>query len=381
MEYRVLGRTGLRVSEIGMGCEGFVDKPYEEVLALVDAMEAGGINIVDLYTPDPSVRSHLGRALRGRREKFVLQAHLCTIWKDGQYKRTRAMEEVRAGFTDQLERLETDHVEIGMIHYADTMADWEKILTGGVMDYAKELKAAGVIRHIGLSSHSAEVSLAAVEAGLIDVLMFSVNPCYDLLPGDRDIEALGAVESYQAPLLNMDPQRQALYETCQRLGVGITVMKAFGGGDLLSDLGPAGMALTVDQCLHYALTRPAVASVLAGAKTGEELARSLAYETASPEERDYAAALAALPKISWKGHCMYCGHCAPCPQGIDVAAVTKFLNLCRAQGSIPETVREHYAALAHKAGECIACGACEKRCPFAVPAVENMKAAAGLFGC
>ena len=268
-----------------------------------------------------------------------------------------------------------------MIHYADTRADWEKILTGGVMDYAKELKAAGVIRHIGLSSHSAEVSLAAVEARLIDVLMFSVNPCYDLLPGDRDIEALGAVESYQAPLLNMDPQRQALYETCQRLGVGITVMKAFGGGDLLSDLGPAGMALTVDQCLHYALTRPAVASVLAGAKTGEELARSLAYETASPEERDYAAALAALPKISWKGHCMYCGHCAPCPQGIDVAAVTKFLNLCRAQGSIPETVREHYAALAHKAGECIACGACEKRCPFAVPAVENMKAAAGLFGC
>ncbi len=381
MEYRVLGRTGLRVSEIGMGCEGFVDKPYEEVLALVDAMEAGGINIVDLYTPDPSVRSHLGRALRGRREKFILQAHLCTIWKDGQYKRTRAMEEVRAGFTDQLERLETDHVEIGMIHYADTRADWEKILTGGVMDYAKELKAAGVIRHIGLSSHSAEVSLAAVEARLIDVLMFSVNPCYDLLPGDRDIEALGAVESYQAPLLNMDPQRQALYETCQRLGVGITVMKAFGGGDLLSDLGPAGMALTVDQCLHYALTRPAVASVLAGAKTGEELARSLAYETASPEERDYAAALAALPKISWKGHCMYCGHCAPCPQGIDVAAVTKFLNLCRAQGSIPETVREHYAALAHKAGECIACGACEKRCPFAVPAVENMKAAAGLFGC
>ena len=91
MEYRVLGRTGLRVSEIGMGCEGFVDKPYEEVLALVDAMEAGGINIVDLYTPDPSVRSHLGRALRGRREKFILQAHLCTIWKDGQYKRTRAM--------------------------------------------------------------------------------------------------------------------------------------------------------------------------------------------------------------------------------------------------------------------------------------------------
>ena len=77
---------------------------------------------------------------------------------------------------------------------------------------------------------------------------------------------------------------------------------------------------------------------------------------------------------------MYCGHCAPCPKGIDVASVTKFLNLCRAQGEIPETVREHYAALPHKAGECIQCGACEGRCPFQVPAVENMAQAARLFG-
>ena len=380
MEYRILGRTGLSVSEIGMGCEGFVDKSDAEVLAFVDAMEAGGVNIIDLYTPNPQVRSALGKALRGRRDKFVLQAHICTVWKDGQYKRTRKMEEVREGFEDQLRRLETDHAEIGMIHYVDSLEDWERVMTGGVMDYAKELKAAGTIGAIGLSSHNAEVSLAAVNTGLIDVLMFSVNPCYDLLPGDQDIEALGAAESYDRPLTNMDPQRQALYETCQRLGVGITVMKAFGGGDLLNELGPAGRALTVPQCIHYALSRPAVASVLAGARTLEELAQALAYETASPEERDYAAALAALPKISWSGHCMYCGHCAPCPQGIDVASVTKFLNLCRAQGTVPETVREHYAALPHKAGECIACGACEKRCPFDVPAAENMRRAAELFG-
>ena len=84
MVYRTLGRTGIQVSEIGMGCEGFVDKSYEEVLALVDKMEALGINCVDLYTSNPEVRSNLGRALRGRREKFVLQAHLCSVWKNGQ---------------------------------------------------------------------------------------------------------------------------------------------------------------------------------------------------------------------------------------------------------------------------------------------------------
>ena len=115
-------------------------------------------------------------------------------------------------------------------------------------------------------------------------------------------------------------------------------------------------------------------------KVLEELKTSIAYEQATDEERDYAAAFAALPKISWVGHCMYCGHCAPCPVGIDVAGVTKFLNLARAQGELPETVREHYAVLPHHGGECISCGVCEKRCPFGVPVMENMRRAAEVFG-
>lgn len=381
MVYRELGRTGLKVSEIGMGCEGFVGKSFEEVKEFVDVMEAGGVNLIDLYTPNPEMRSNLGKAMAGRRERFVLQAHLCTIWKNGQYKRTREISEVREGFEDQLKRLRTDHLEIGMIHYVDSLADWELVKSGEVMAYAKELKEKGIIRAIGMSSHNPEAALAAVNSGLVDVLMFSVNPCYDLQPGNEDLELLWADESYEKPLVNMDPKRQELYEVCQRLGVGITVMKAFGGGDLLSEeLSPAGKALTLYQCLHYALTRPAVASVMAGARTAEELKRSMAYEEASESEKDYASAFAAFPKIRWQGHCMYCGHCAPCPKGIDVANVTKFLNLTVAQGEVPETVREHYAALSHTASECIACGVCETRCPFSVPVRENMKKAAGVFG-
>ena len=381
MEYRELGRTGLKVSEIGMGCEGFVGKPYEEVRELVDAMEAGGVNCIDLYTPNPEFRSSLGRALRGRRDKFVLQAHLCTIWKDGQYQRTRVLEEVREGFADQLRRLGTTHVEIGMIHYVDSLADWEAVRANGVMAYAQELRDLGVIGHIGLSSHNPEVALAAVESGLIEVLMFSVNPCYDLQPASEDVEQLWNDDNYARPLVNMDPQRQKLYETCQRLGVGITVMKAFGGGDLLhAELSPAGKAMTLYQCLHYALTRPGVASVLSGARNLEELRAGIAYEEAPAEERDYAAAFADMPRISWVGHCMYCGHCAPCPVGIDVAAVTKFLNLAQAQGEVPETVREHYAVLPQHGGACVSCGACETRCPFGVPVMENMRRAAEVFG-
>lgn len=268
-----------------------------------------------------------------------------------------------------------------MIHYVDSIKDWEEIVQGPVLAYARELKEKGIIRHIGLSSHNPQVALEAVKSGDIEVLMFSVNPCYDLQPASEDVEELWAEKNYQGHLVNMDPQRQELYEVCQRLGVGVTVMKAFGGGDLLNEtLSPAGKALTVFQCLHYALTRPAVATVLSGARSVEQLQASAAYEEASEEEKDYAAAFASFPKISWEGHCMYCSHCAPCPKKIDVASVTKFLNLARAQGEIPETVREHYEVLPHHAGECIECGACETRCPFGVPIMENMRQAREIFG-
>lgn len=381
MKYRELGNTGLKVSEIGMGCEGFGENNCQMAQILFDAAEEYGINYFDLYTSNPEVRASVGKALSGRREKFIIQSHICSIWKNGQYKRTRDIEEVREGFQEMLSLLQTDYINVGMIHYVDSMKDWEAIAEGPVLQYALELKKEGRIRHIGLSSHNPQVALKAVKSGYIEVLMFSVNPCYDLQPASEDVEELWKEENYREPLVNMDPERQELYETCQRLGVGITVMKAFGGGDLLDEtLSSAGKALTTNQCLHYALTRPAVSTVLAGAHTVEQLKTSIAYEEASEEEKDYALAFASFPNISWKGHCMYCSHCAPCPKQIDVASVTKFLNLAKAQGTVPETVREHYALLTHHAGECIQCQACETRCPFGVSIVENMKAAKDIFG-
>ena len=381
MEYRELGRTGIKVSVIALGCEGFVANEGVLTEQLLNAEEQGGINCIDLYAPQPEMRSRLGKWLRGRRGKFVLQAHLCTVWQEGQYKRTREIGEVKASFEDLLTRLATDYIDIGMIHYVDSLEDWEAVAGGPVMAYAREMQAQGKIRYIGLSSHNPAAAMQAVQSGLIDVLMFSVNPCYDLQPANEDCYALWDGKNYDRQLVNMDPEREALYETCSRLGVAITVMKAFGGGDLLDEeLSPAGKALTVNQCLHYALTRPGVAAVMSGAHTVDELEKCLEYITAADVEKDYAAAFAALPKISWEGHCMYCGHCAPCPQGIDVAAVTKFLNLTKAQNSVPETVREHYAALRHHAGECVKCGACEKRCPFKVTVIQNMQEAVKVFG-
>lgn len=379
MRYRELGKTGLMVSEIGLGCEGFLNRDDAFTSEMFALAAENGINCMDLYSPNPDMHRRVGKAIHAYREKFVLQAHLCTIWQDDQYKATRNIGEVKTAFELMLKNLNTPYVDIGMLHYVDSMDTWYQITEGDIMQYALELKEQGKIRHIGISSHNPIVALEAVNSGLVEVLMFSINPCYDLLPGDEDIEKLWAESSYEKPLLNFDPQREALYEACQRLGVGITVMKVFGGGDLLSDYSPAGKAMTPLQCIHYALTRPGVSSVFSGARSVEELKASIQYESASEEEKDYASVFATFTKISWKGHCMYCGHCAPCPKNIDVASVTKFLNLTKAQGSVPETVREHYAALKADASDCIECGACEKRCPFDVPVIENMREAKEVF--
>lgn len=380
MVYRELGATGLRVSEIGLGCEGFLGKEDAFTDSLLTYALEQGVNCMDLYSPNPKLHQQIGKGIRSRRSEFILQAHLCTIWENEQYRATRKLAEVKRSFEKMLDNLGTDYIDIGMIHYVDSTETWKQIVDNGIMEYALDLKQKGIIRHIGVSSHNPIAALEAIRSGHIEVLMFSVNPCYDLLPGNENCESLWAPESYEKALFNLEPMREELYETCQRMGIGITVMKAFGGGDLLSEFSPAGKALTVPQCIHYALTRPAVATVMSGAHSMEELQASIAYETASEQEQDYASVFATFPKISWQGHCMYCGHCAPCPKGIDIAAVTKFLNLAKAQGEVPETIREHYRTLKKHANDCIACGTCETRCPFGVSVIENMKEAVRLLG-
>lgn len=381
MEYRTLGNTGLSVSVIALGCEGFIGKSEEQVGQEMDFAINKGINFIDMYSSNPDLRSHIGKALAGRREQFVVQGHLCTTWENGQYLRTRDVEKTIVSFKDQLLRLQTDYLDIGMIHYVDGEEDFREVFNGPIIQLALQLKKEGKIRHIGLSSHNPTVAIRAVESGLIDVLMFSINPCYDLQPPTENVDDLWADENYARTLQNIDPQREKLYELCERTGVGIDVMKAYGGGDLLSELNsPFGKALTPVQCIEYALTRPGVAAVMVGCRNCDEIQAALDWCQAGKEEKDYAAVMTGMEKFSWQGHCMYCGHCAPCSVGIDIASVNKYYNLTTAQGEIPETVREHYKVLPHHASECIQCGQCEQNCPFGVSIIVQMEKAAERFG-
>ena len=379
MRYRELGNTGLQVSEIGLGAEWLERHTEEEVKAVIQRCESYGINILDCWMSNPEVRTKIGNAICGHREKWVIQGHFGSTWQEGQYVRTRDLPKVKEAFQDLLTRLQTDYIDLGMIHFVDSEAEFRQVMEGEFLAYVKEQREKGVIRHIGMSTHNPQVAKLAALSGEIEMLLFSVNPAFDLLPPSEDLNDY-FVESYGEGLAGIDPLREELYKLCEQRGVGITVMKGYAGGRLFdARTSPFGVALTPVQCLHYALTRPAVASVLVGYDTPAHVDAAVAYEAATEEERDYASVLAKAPRHAYSGQCTYCGHCAPCPAGIDIAMVNKLCDLAAMQPEVPASVKAHYQALPATAADCIACGGCESRCPFGVPVIAKMEQARKLF--
>lgn len=380
MRYRELGKTGLSVSEIGLGGEWLERHNAKEVRAVIDRCEELGINILDCWMSEPEVRSKIGAAIAGKRERWIIQGHLGSTWQNGQYVRTRNLEQVRIAFQDLLDRMGTDYIDLGMIHFVDEKAEFKRVMEGEFIDYVKGLKEKGIIRHIGMSTHNPEVARMAAQSGIIEMILFSVNPAFDLLPATEDLNDYFK-ETYEEQLGGIAPEREELYRICEQEGIGITVMKGYAGGRLFrAETSPFGTALTPVQCLHYALTRPAVASVMAGFDTPAHVDAAAAYETATEEEKDYASVLANAPHHAYSGQCTYCGHCAPCPSRIDIAMVNKLYDLAVMQDEIPATVKAHYGQLSAAAGDCVRCGGCETRCPFGVRIIDRMEKAAALFG-
>ena len=381
MQYRPLGKTGLMVSEIGFGGEWLERHEKSESVALMKYAHKLGVNIVDCWMPDPKSRDIIGEAIAEDRAGWMVQGHIGSTCQNGQYTRTRDAAQCRIAFEDLLARLKTDYIDLGMIHYVDQESDWELVShPGPYLDYVMELKRQGKIRHIGLSTHNPVIAQKAAESGLVEMMLFSVNPAFDLMPPTEDIDDYFA-DQYAEGLGGVDPVRLEMYKVCEQRGVGLTCMKPYAGGRLFDEKrSPFGVALTPVQCIHYALTKPGVASVLCGYDTVEQIDAAAAYETATQEEKDYASVLAGAPKHAYKGGCTYCGHCKPCPAEIDIAMVNKLYDLAVMQPEVPASVRQHYFALGHRADECLGCRQCESRCPFGVPVSRRMDEAAALFG-
>lgn len=379
MNYRILGKTNLSVSEIGFGGEWLERHPEEHSIELIHYAGEKGINIIDCWMADPKSRDIIGKAIHENREKWIIQGHIGSTWQDGQYKRTRDMQYVKPAFEDLLERLQTDYVDLGMIHYVDALEDWNSLQTNGFLDYVKSLKKSGKIHHIGLSTHNPAIGKKAAESGFVEMILFSINPAFDMLPANEDINAMFA-DTFEESLSGTDPERADFYRSCVVYNVGLTVMKPFAGGRLFNEkASPFGVALSPVQLIHYALTRPAVGSVMCGYDEKWQIDAAVAYESADEKDKDYATVLAKAPLHSCKGQCTYCGHCKPCPANLDIAMISKYYDLAVMQDKVPQTIKEHYLSLPHTASECLHCGACESCCPFEVKVSERMQKAAELF--
>lgn len=363
MEYRNLPESDCMVSTIGIGTGSLRESGQREIEKIVDSGIKHGINLIDTVMSDTVAAKPIARALEGRREEMIMQIHLGAVYPDGTYSRTRSFSKLKRGFECELEKYGTGYADIGIIHYVDEVSDFEEIISGGIFDYALRLKDEGTIRNLGFSSHSPEVSRLFIETGEIDVFMFSLNPAYDLEPSPDGGLALAK-------------ERSDLYRECERRGVGITVMKQYCGGQLLNEkTSPLYRRMTIPQCIRYALDRPAVLSCLPGIRSMKDLEDALGYYSASGEECDYSF-IGGLPHRDVHGICIYCGHCQPCPAGIDIASVNKYLDLAK---SGDDLAGDHYMKLDKNAEDCTGCGACEERCPFQVEIRCRMKEARGIF--
>ncbi len=348
MEYRQLPHGKEMISVIGMGTSSIGEANEQEIIDTVHLAIKSGINYFDLASGHACTFKAFGKAIKGKREKVYLQIHFGANYETGEYGWTTNLDKIKQSVAWQLKMLQTDYIDFGFIHCIDEQADLDKIKQAGVLDYILSLKKQGIIKHIGLSSHTPQLVHQVLDLNILDMLMFSINPAYDYRHGTY---AIG----------NTD-ERLELYRRCQKEGVAISVMKAFSGGQLLDPKkSPFPQALTETQCIQYALDKPAVVTVLPGIRNQQDLKRILKYTTASTQEKDYSI----LGTFKATNH-----------QGLDISLINKYYDLALLGD---ELAKDHYHHLEKKASDCIDCHHCDQRCPFHVHQSQRMKEIANYF--
>ena len=363
MEYRIHPKTGARVSVIGIGTGPIHEATEREAAAALSYAYEQGVNYLDFATAGAGTFPYVGAVLGPVRKDLFYQVHFGANYESGEYGWTTDLDTIKRQVDWQLKELRTDYIDFGMIHCLDEARDWKQYQKNGVLDYLLELKRAGVVRHIGLSSHTPELAQMVLDTGLAEQLMFSINPAYDYQQGEY---AIGSAS-----------ERMDLYRRCEAEGIGISVMKPFSAGQLLDGrTSPFGRALTKVQCIQYALDKPGVLTVLPGIRGLQDMKEALSWLDASPEERDYSVLGTFTPK-DVTGTCVYCNHCAPCPAGLNIGLINKYYDLAKIGDAM---AADHYAKLEKHASDCVGCGHCDRRCPFHVAQSNRMKTIAEYFG-
>ena len=328
---RQLGNTGLMISEVGFGGIPIQRTKEDAIPALFDALRREGINFIDTARGYTVSEEYIGRALAGRRDKFVLATK----------SMARTAEAMAKDIEISLRNLQTDHIDLYQIHNPG-MADLEKVLApGGAMEALIAAKEAGKIGHIGLTCHLTQVFERALEIPQVETIMFPYNP--------------------------VETQGEALIAKCREKGIGFIAMKPLAGGAIEN----ASLAM------RFILQNEGVSVVIPGMYCPEEVEMN-ARAVGKLTDADYAE-IEKLRQTLGTQFCRRCNYCAPCTAGINIPGVFLFEGYLE-RYNLESWAKDRYNAMAKTASDCIGCGVCEGRCPYNLPIREMMKKAAAAFG-
>jgi len=359
-----MDKLGVKPSMLGFGCmrfpqkeDGSIDEVESEKM-LDKAIEAG-VTYIDTAYPYHNGESEpfVGRVLKKyKRDSFYLATKL-PIWK------VETIEDVKATFEEQLNRLQVDYVDFYLLH-ALSKERWEKILKLGVLDFCKEMKEQGKLKYIGFSFHdSYEVFEEILTSWDWDFCQIQYN--------------------------YMDTRHQAGdrgYALAEKLGVPMVIMEPIKGGSLAvlpEDI--AAMYKEADKeasvsswALRWVGTHSNVKVILSGMSTYSQVLDNLkTFETFKPlnqEEQALVEKVAATIRSRVKNGCTGCRYCMPCPFGIDIPKNFAIWNQEAMYGNPAAAKRKYERELAEsaRADQCRKCGACEKECPQAISIREDL---------
>ena len=334
MEYRVLGKTGLKISRLGFGGIPIQRIDAEGTRVLVHQMLEAGINYIDTARGYTVSEEFLGYALEGIRDKFVIATK----------SMSRTKEAMAADIEISLKNLRTDYIDLYQIHNA-TPEQLEQVMApGGALEALQEAKAAGKIGHIGLTSHSLDTFKMALEQDWVETFMFPYNI--------------------------VETQAEKLIAECAKRNIGFIDMKPLAGGAIED----ATLAL------RFICANENVTVTIPGMAEPKEIDQNIAAcSDTSPLTEEEKAAIDKVVKELGTNFCRRCNYCQPCAADINISGVFLFEGYLSRYG-LADWAKGRYATLPVKASACIGCGACESRCPYHLPIRQMLKAAAEKFG-
>ena len=334
MKYKTLGKTGLKVSQMGFGGIPIQRIDAAGTRKLMEQMVEAGINYIDTARGYTVSESFLGEALVGIRDKFVLATK----------SMSRTKETMAADIEISLNNLKTDYIDLYQVHNPSIQQLQQVVAEGGALEALMEAKAAGKIGHIGLTAHSLEVFEMAQSMDWVETIMFPYNI--------------------------VETQAEKLIAQCAKQNIGFICMKPLAGGAIED----ATLAL------RYICDNDSVTVVIPGMADPAELTQNLAaVNDRSPITPAEKAAFLEVRSQLGTNFCRRCNYCQPCTAGIKISGCFLFDGYLQRYG-LGEWAKGRYAAMPVKASACIGCGACEARCPYNLPIREMLKKVAEHFG-